>query len=156
MEVFIMGCGSKIKKETSRATSQISKETRRAGDTLEKVGTAAVAGAIDPGAWMGYLVSPIAGQAMGGQSARDNYEALSEAEKEEARAAAEQRMAEAEEKRLMQEQEDAQREQERMTSERAKSAEAEARSRAKRIGSGRRGLLYGGETGVKKDTVLGG
>lgn len=111
MEVRIMGCGSSIKKEVGRTSRKISKETRRAGDTLEKVGTAAATAAIDPGAWMGYLVSPIAGQAIGGQAARDNYEALSEAEKAEARAAAEQRMAEAEEKKKMEEQKSAQQKQ---------------------------------------------
>lgn len=156
----MMGGGNplkRIEKAGRTVASQVGAETGRVGEDLTKAGESLAGAASDPGAWMAYLGNPTAGMAVGSQKARENYQTLSQAEKDEARAEAEARMAAAEETRLMEEQRTAQAEQERMTSERAKESETQARERASRIGSGRRGLLYQGKaTGVTKSTVLGG
>ena len=146
----------RLEKAGRTAVSQVGAETGRVGADLTKAGESALGAAADPGSWMAYLGNPTAGLAVGSQKARENYETLSQAEQDEARAEAEARLAAAEESRLMEEQRTAQAEQERMTSERARESETQARERAKRIGSGRRGLLYQGKATGVNNTVLGG
>jgi len=152
----IMGGGNPLKRVTG-AVKQAGKDVGST-DWWEQTATSGLSSAANPGVWAAYAVNPTFGLGMGAKEAEQTYGEMSEAEREEAIAEAEAATAKAEEQRLMEEQRTAQQEQERMTSERAKEAELSARKRASRLGKGRRGLLYGGATGVKSDksTVLGG
>lgn len=156
-----MGGGNPIKKvvdTAKKAVGQVSDEASRAGGNLSKVG-GAIAGTVqDPGTWMAYLANPALGGAIGGQGAIDNYEALNEAEKAEARAEAERKMKLAEEQRLLDEQRQTEAEQAKMVQDRTDTANASAAERAKRLGTGRRGLLFQGQAGSETGTskVLGG
>lgn len=145
--------GSQIEAEAGRTS-----ENFQSSDWWEKVGAATLAGLGDPKTWgTGMLGGGTVGTFFAGESSGEAWEEMSDAERAEAQAAMEAEQARQEEARLIQEQEDAQREQERMTSERAREAEAQARERSVRLGKGRRGLLYGKETGVQsKSGVLGG
>jgi len=149
-----MGSSNPIKsvtKAVKKAVKQTSREVSRTGDTLSKVGTAVAGAAQDPGAWMGYLASPIAGQDIGSEAAVENYQALNQAEKDKARAEGGARMEGAKQKK-------AQLKQEKMVADKAKCEAAKAKERATRLGQGRRGLLYQGkEAGVSgKSSKLGG
>lgn len=129
------------------------REVTRVGEQATKVGTAALAGATDPTAWMGYLALPGtgAGELITGQKATEAYQAMSQAEKDKYKAEAERRMAVEQERK-------AKLKQEGMVAAKAKAEAAKAKERAQRIGSGRRGLLFQGrEQGVTgKSNVLGG
>jgi len=130
---------------------QTSSEISKAGDIATKAGSA-VAGAVqDPGTWMGYLASPVAGSAIGSQKAVDNYNTLVSSEKEADRA-------EAERMKALAQQKEAQVKQEKMAKDKAAAEAAKAKERAMRMGQGRRGLLFQGkEQGVTgKSSVLGG
>lgn len=167
VEKSVKRMGGQAGEQAGRLGSQIEKEADRAGknvsdsDWWEKTGTAALAGMADPAAWMtgmagGGGVGAGAQAFFTGEATKEAWDAMTEADQAEARAAIEAEQARQEEARLMKEQEDAQREQERMTSERAREAEDAARERATRLGKGRSGLLYGTATGVKNKDVLGG
>jgi len=136
---------------------RIEAEVKRTGENLEQIGASVGAGASSAAPYLAYMIDPTGTTSayLLAQKAKETYDAMGEAEQEEARAQAEANMAREEEAILMQEQEDAQREQERMTSERAKEAENQARERAKRLGTGRKGLLYKGATGVENKNKLG-
>lgn len=152
-----MGCGSSFKKEVKRSSGKVSKELSRTGDTLGKAGTAAAGAIQDPGTWSAYLVNPALGGAVGGQAAIEYYHALSQAEKDEAKAEAMAREAAAKEKAALEKEKAAQAKQAEMVKKREDKAKKAAAERATRLGTGRRGLLYQGkETGVTKSTKLGG
>ena len=140
-----------VEKTVKKAYKDVEKTTQTVGDQLTKAGTAALATAADPGAWLAYAVNPTGGGYMAASEATQTYEALNEAEKQEFRAKAEQQMAIDKERK-------AALEQEKMVADKAKAAAASAKERATRLGTGRRGLLYQGkETGVtSKSNVLGG
>lgn len=147
-----MGGGNplkKIEKTVKTAASQTKAEAARGSEKLSRAASAGAAALGDPGNWTAFLASPLAGQAMGSESAVANYEALNEADKAEARAEAEMRMAQAEESKLMEEQKATEAKQSKMVKERSDKAAKAATERATRLGKGRRGLLYQGkETGV--------
>ena len=144
-------------KAVKKAVSQTSSELSRTGDTLSKVGSAAAGAIQDPGTWTAYLINPALGGAVGGQGAIENYQALSQAEKDEARAEAMAREAAAKEKAALEKEKAAQAKQAEMVKSREDKAKKAAAERATRLGTGRRGLLYQGkETGVTKSTKLGG
>lgn len=152
-----------IEAEAKRTARRVGAEAERVGEDVlstewwEKTATSGLAAAGDVGTWAAYAVNPTFGLGMGAKKAQETYEAMTEAERAEALAEAEAATAKAEETRLMEEQKTAQQEQERMVSERAAEAETQAKERARRLGRGRRGLLYQGKaTGVDKATVLGG
>jgi len=155
-----MGGGNplkKVAKTVKKAVKQTSREVSRTGDTLSKAGSAAAGAIQDPGTWTAYLVNPALGGAVGGEGAIENYQALSQAEKDEARAEAEARMAAAKEKAALEKEKQAQAKQAKMVKDREEKAKKAATERATRLGTGRRGLLYQGkETGVTKSTTLGG
>ena len=133
---------------------KIGKETRTAYGDGDKFISATGAALSDPVAWS-QAFTTYGGSLL--KSGKDAWDELSDAEKEEEIAKQDAEIAAREEVKLVEEQQTAQAEQDRMTSERAKESETQARERAKRIGSGRRGLLYQGKaTGVTKSTVLGG
>ena len=150
-----MGGGNplkKVAKVVTTAAKQVGAEAGRASENLTKIGTAALATAQDPGAWLAYAIDPTTGMAMGATKAKENYDIMSQAEKDKFKAEADARMAKAQEEKAM-------KEQQAMTENRAKEAADRAKERAARLGQGRRGLLYQGtgEQGVtKKSTVLGG
>lgn len=155
-----MGGGNplkKVAKTVKKAVKQTSREVSRTGDTLSKVGSAAAASVQDPGTWTSFLINPTLGTAVGGEEAMANYQALSQAEKDEAKAEAERAMAAAKEKAALEKEKAAQAKQAKMVKDREDKAKKAAAERATRLGAGRRGLLYQGkETGVTKSTTLGG
>ena len=141
-----------VVKSVSKAVKQTSSAVSGAGKTLSKVGAAAAGAVQDPGTWAAYLINPALGGAVGGQGAVDNYNALNQAEKDAARAAAQAKEEAAKQRK-------AQLAQEKMASDKAKGEADKASERAQRLSQGRRGLLYQGkEQGVtsNKSTVLGG
>jgi len=143
-----MGGGNPLKR--------LEKAGSKAGSQIVKGVESAAASVSDPKVWVAAMTGGMmGGAAMGAKEAEATYQAMSQAERDEANAE-EARMAAAEEARLMEEQKSAQAEQARMTSEREQEADVRAKERARRLGTGRRGLLYQGkETGVT-NTKLGG
>lgn len=141
----------KIEKAITTAASQTTTELGRAGEQATKAGTSTLAAASDPGAWLGYAVNPTVGLGLGTKKAEETYKAMSRAEKDKADAEAQAVMA-------MEQERQAKLAQEKMVSDKAKAEANKAKERAKRLGQGRRGLLYQGrETGVSgKSNVLGG
>jgi len=106
---------------------------------------------------MGFLASPIAGQAIGSQGAIENYQALSQAEKDEARAEAEARMDAAKEKEALEKEKKAQAKQDKMAKEREEKAKKAATERATRHATGHRGLPdQGNASGAKSKTTAAG
>lgn len=139
-------------KEVKRTTGKVSAEASRAGESAMKAGTSLAAGATDPATFVAAATGGfLGGTAMTGAKATEAWGAMSDAEKADASARAEQAMA-------MQKERDAKLKQEKMVADKAKGVAAQAKERATRLGQGRRGLLYQGkEQGVTgKSTVLGG
>ena len=150
---------SSVVKTVKKAVKQTSAEASRAGDTATKAVTSVAAAVQDPGAWVGYATGGmVGGTAMTAAKANETYQAMSQAERDEADAEAEAVLAKREEDRLLVEEKKAQAKQAKMVKDREAKALTQAAERATRLGSGRRGLLYQGkETGVSnKSTVLGG
>jgi len=162
-----MGGGNPIKKITKqvkRSVKQVGKQVERsAGDVTDtgwwtKSGTALMSAASDPGTWLAYAVNPTVGLGMGAQQAKENYAAMSQAERDEADAEAARNRAKMEEAKKIETQKKAEAEQAKMVRERDAKAKAESEERVKRLGTGRRGLLYQGAKGKETGTsnVLGG
>lgn len=148
-----------VTKVVKKAVGQVSSEVSRAGKTATKIGSSAAAAVQDPGTWVGYMTGGATGGiAMGAAKAQETYQAMSQAERDEADAEAKRMDAMNEEQRLQAIAEKTQAMQAKMVKERDAKAKKSAEERATRLGTGRRGLLYQGkETGVSnKSTVLGG
>ena len=148
-----------VAKAVKKAVKQTSAEASRAGDVAIKTATSVAAGATDPGTWVGYMAGGTdAAIGLGAAKAQETYQAMNQAERDEADAEAERMRTMTEEQRLQAVAEKTQAMQAKMVKDRDAKAKASAEERATRLGTGRRGLLYQGkETGVSnKSTVLGG
>lgn len=148
-----------VAKAVKKAVKQTSAEASRAGAEATKIASSAAAAVQDPGTWVGYMAGgTVGGTGMGAAKAQETYQAMSQAERDEADAEAKRMDAMNEEQRLQAVAEKTQAMQAKMVKERDAKAKASAEERATRLGTGRRGLLYQGkETGVSnKSTVLGG
>ena len=155
-----------IERAGSVAGSQIESEVGRAGenaldsDWWSQAGEAALVGLGDPRTWAATIIAPGSGLDIlsTASSTGEAWEAMSQAQRDEAQAAIEAETASREEERLMDEQRATEAEQAQMVADREAEATAITEERIKRLGTGRRGLLYqgskGSETGTK--TVLGG
>ena len=131
-------------------------ENLQDSDWYEKMALSAAAAVQDPKALATGMVT---GQLSFGTAGKKAWDAMGDAEKAEARAEHDAAMAKQEEQRLQVTEKQAQDAQAKMVKEREAEAAAEASERARRLGTGRRGLLFQGakgkETGTKS-TVLGG
>ncbi len=127
-------------------------------DWWTKSASSLASAAADPGTWLSYAVNPTFGLGMGVQKAADTYSAMTDAERAKAEAEAKAARAAIEEQRLLNEQKATEAKQSKMIREREAKAQASAAERIKRLGTGRRGLLYQGASGSAQGVsdVLGG
>jgi hypothetical protein len=148
-----------VTKAVKKAVSQTGKTVSKAGKQIEQGVVSVASAAQDPQTWIAYATGGTgAGIAMTAKEAKVTYEAMSQAEKDEANAEAERRTAMTEEARLAEDQKQTQAKQAKMVKEREAKATARSEDRARRLGTGRRGLLYQGSKGKETGTsnVLGG